>query len=1408
MKRGLFLFLVLIYAANTFAQGSLSVFDVDASNFPTMKAKFYAFDNNGNQQSPNPSDITITEDGVPRTVVSVTCPPPSPARPVSIAMSLDISSSMNTSDYGGMPSELGKKTFIELVPRVVNPSTQLAFQTCDDHAMIIQDFTTSRVVMLDALSRIPSGFGNDFAEQLLNPNTGILNIAKKGKYKRFAILYTDAWWNALTQDELQRCKDTCSKYNITFFAVIYTRPEAEPNGIKSSLRDLAQTSGGILYDGITSDQAAKNIAIILQQNIDHGGSPCEVTWESDVSCSVYRNVSFAWDSYLFQKNYHVPNSSIASLSVTPKSLYFRSKPIGLKFDTSITITAINSQFIINNITTTNSDYDINPKSFTLAKGESKVLTVSITPSDSAYSWAMFGIQNDRCEQELFASGGYVGVYPTKDTLTIDFPNGGEQLVAGGDTLIQWSGIPKSDLVNIDFSFNDGTSWTRIFDNVSGNEVRWGIPKINADQCLIRIDQQSQVDLNLNWSRNATTDSSRSYSIGKSIASDAFDNIYVAGEISGLTTFSDGNLYKKSNDSFKRGAGFLSKFHIDGKLEWVHFIGGPDSEPGSASIEKVITDVFGSIFVIGTIRGKIHFEEDTNNYVSDSSDIFIAKYFSNGQLSWVKQIRGKGTDIGKDIVTDATGNIIILATFTKTLDLIDTSVTSYGDKDVLIAKFLGNGGLVWAKHEGGAYGDIAEAIAIDKDGNFVVAGEIYSTVDISGTKLSTGAGQYDNFIAKYDSRGSLVWVKQEGGQYNQWCKDITIDTEGNIYLTGDLSLDRQFSGISLKEEGKIDLYIVKYKPDGSPDWAKSAGGLGAITQVHSINADSLGGVYVTGVMNTEYMDYNSVHSTFGKYSIYNHDKSNPTYIARFLPNGDVSNVHIASIMTHRKSDSAKYCLLSYESESVITSSGSIFITGIYTDTSALGEDTIYTNGCGDMFVRRIEEIPPLQSDTSDAVFSIVMPQYVSTDIDMGKVVVAKAKDSLITAFISNTGTFPFRVDSIWLSGSGAFSLVSGIPPFDVPAGAARQVEFQFRPPSVGMHQATINVKTQADQFQQTIRGEGVLPQVQTLGEVIDFGQVGLSSIKDTIINVAIQNVGTAPVNFTGDVQLGPDVTQYSVLTGGGAFTLQPNESRTVTLRFAPQFIGRSSGRIGFTHDAVGSPAILTLFGWGIGGEVYIPDDSAAPGEHKGIPILLGGKVTKNYSKLGAVKFKADVEFNSSLLVPDGVVLPSVIDKGRRTITIESSWDGSSDTLTTIPFLTALGDAEYTTMNIPKFEWLDGFGALLTLDVETRSGTFKINDICYEGGARLVITGGQFSLSEPIPNPSSSYATIRYDLIEEGQTELIITDVIGRTVRTLFNGDAKPGSYSIRVNTDELATGKYFYTLRTPTLHAMKMLLVEH
>src|SRR5439155_13191350 len=97
-----------------------------------------------------------------------------------------------------------------------------------------------------------------------------------------------------------------------------------------------------------------------------------------------------------------------------------------------------------------------------------------------------------------------------------------------------------------------------------------------------------------------------------------------------------------------------------------------------------------------------------------------------------------------------------------------------------------------------------------------------------------------------------------------------------------------------------------------------------------------------------------------------------------------------------------------------------------------------------------------------------------------------------------------------------------------------------------------------------------------GNIIDFGQVPIGSNKDTTITIAIQNTGNLTVSFTTTNELGPDKTQFSIQSGSAPFTLAPGASQSVTLRFSPKFIGRTSGRIGFDYGA-NSPAILSLFG---------------------------------------------------------------------------------------------------------------------------------------------------------------------------------------------------------------------------------------
>ncbi len=87
-----------------------------------------------------------------------------------------------------------------------------------------------------------------------------------------------------------------------------------------------------------------------------------------------------------------------------------------------------------------------------------------------------------------------------------------------------------------------------------------------------------------------------------------------------------------------------------------------------------------------------------------------------------------------------------------------------------------------------------------------------------------------------------------------------------------------------------------------------------------------------------------------------------------------------------------------------------------------------------------------------------------------------------------------------------------------------------------------------------------------------------------------------------------------------------------------------------------------------------------------------------------------------------------------------------------------------------------------------------------------------LYTPQPNPSRSYAAIRYSLAAEGRVSLRVHDLTGRVVRTLCASSMKRGAYSINWNgTDdrgrELARGVYFCRLVAGDYRATEKLVLQ-
>ena len=271
-------------------------------------------------------------------------------------------------------------------------------------------------------------------------------------------------------------------------------------------------------------------------------------------------------------------------------------------------------------------------------------------------------------------------------------------------------------------------------------------------------------------------------------------------------------------------------------------------------------------------------------------------------SWI-WAKSAGNANDPRIAVDASGNVYVTGSFSDD-SLTFGSITLIRNKestevisraDMFVVKYDPNGQVLWAKSAGGSEDEYARDIAVDARGNVYVIGEFKSDrLTLGSTTLKRkGEGDFfrrsDIFIVKYDSNGQVLWAKSVGGNDDEYARSIAVDAGGNVYVTGYFVSDTlTFGPITLRKVGRVNIFLVKYDPNGQVLWAKSAGGseedkkqdfviiLGRNDQ--SITVDASGNVYLAG-------SFSSSTLTFGSTTLRNAGQSD-IFLVKYDPNGQL------------------------------------------------------------------------------------------------------------------------------------------------------------------------------------------------------------------------------------------------------------------------------------------------------------------------------------------------------------------------------------------------------------------------------------------------------------------------------------------------------------------------------------------
>jgi len=237
--------------------------------------------------------------------------------------------------------------------------------------------------------------------------------------------------------------------------------------------------------------------------------------------------------------------------------------------------------------------------------------------------------------------------------------------------------------------------------------------------------------------------------------DASSNVYILGNFQNPSTTIGGTTLTSAGayDSY------VAKATFDGQeLSWSWAVRGGAS--AGEIIGKMVIDQSSSyLYITGGFAGTGATYGASGSTCSLSSsnsyDIYVVNLStSDGACSWAEMVSGVGSQVGYDIILDPNGDILITGMFENTVSFGSTSLTSSGRDDIFVGKMTSSGSWSWAVRAGGTTDDQGKGLSLDSKGDLYVTGYFNDWATFDSTNLtSSGLDNQDIFIARLSQNAS-------------------------------------------------------------------------------------------------------------------------------------------------------------------------------------------------------------------------------------------------------------------------------------------------------------------------------------------------------------------------------------------------------------------------------------------------------------------------------------------------------------------------------------------------------------------------------------------------------------------------------------------------------------------------------
>ncbi|MCB9324821.1 MAG: T9SS type A sorting domain-containing protein [Lewinellaceae bacterium] len=268
--------------------------------------------------------------------------------------------------------------------------------------------------------------------------------------------------------------------------------------------------------------------------------------------------------------------------------------------------------------------------------------------------------------------------------------------------------------------------------------------------------------------------------------------------------------------------FLARINGNNETMWAMSIGS-DFDDDITGLALGLND---DIYATGSFWLEAQLGDFPLTSTQSPKSIFLTKISaSTGTVAWAQKIEGSEVKVSKDMLLNHEEDIILSGFFSGTLFIGDTTLQAASPTDLFVASFYSDGNLNWALNLGISGTAKALTSCILSNDNIVLGGIFNDTLKIANNSMVAETSDDDVFIACFSPEGEALWATKAGGVHEEFLTALQADDLDNIYASGHfvgvINLD---DGSSIQSNtGWADLFILKFSAAGEVLNAKRFGG---------------------------------------------------------------------------------------------------------------------------------------------------------------------------------------------------------------------------------------------------------------------------------------------------------------------------------------------------------------------------------------------------------------------------------------------------------------------------------------------------------------------------------------------------------------------------------------------------------